>query len=155
MVSHSRPVQTVLQMQLVAVGIALAPITYLVVLVLLRVTGTLPTTGFVQLPEATQTILKVALGAMALLTAIATLRIRKRLEAAFLAKANTIASRTRIVIITMAICDAAAVLGLVIGLLTGDLIIAAVVMAVAMAGSIFHFPTRAWIEQAEDVATGQ
>ena len=151
---YSRPVKTVLQLQLVAFALTVSPAIHLGVLILLRSTGALPTDGFLPMKDAMGTFFLVVLGVGALYSAWYTLRLRKGLEIVFLAKSNTFTNRMRVIIITLVACEMPSITGLLIGLLSGDLIIASVAIAVSVAACIYHFPTRAWIEQAEDMAPG-
>jgi len=146
MVQQARPVTSPVQVQLIAVAVCFSNVIYAVVLVLLRLSS-MPEGGFLG-EDAPPTLLlgPVLLIAGVTLVAVSFL-VRRAITPAVFRGGADLAAKTRLILISMAIADAAGVLGLVMGLVTGDLAWALTLCAVGLAGAILHFPTRVWLEE--------
>lgn len=138
--------QTPATVQIIAAAIMASNVIYMLVLGLLRVTGSMPANGFVGIEGQDAVNLTTALGIAAFAVVAGSIPMRKRLEQIVLDRADTRQSKTRIIIVTMAVCDVAGIMGLWCGLLTGKLLWAGLLAGIGLIGCAHHFPTRAWLE---------
>lgn len=137
---------TPLQVQIIAGAVAASTVIYMIVVMLMRVTGSMPEQGFGGVEPALATITGVAFLTAGVLGVCAAFLIRKICMAQLSSGKDTLAVRFRIVLVTMAICESAAILGLVHVLLCGNLTFAWILWGIALGGSILLFPTRVWLE---------
>jgi hypothetical protein len=95
-------------------------------------------------PDALRTgkTIQVALTLTGVAFALASFPLRRGLDGQAPPKAAGSAQRVRNMIIAMALCENAGVLGFIAAVVTGSLTYALALWVLAIAGCILHFPTR-------------
>ena len=139
----------VVRIQMVAVGVLAAPVIWLgvgVCMARLRPGGL---DGPAGTPDDVERIVGPILLALGIVSAAASLPLRKVLESRLL-QDDSVQNRLRVVLIAMALAESAAIMGLVHALMTGQLGVLLVLCGCSLAIGILHFPTRPWIERPFD-----
>jgi len=78
--------------------------------------------------------------------AAASFLVRRVIAPVILAQDQSIISRFRVTIISMAVAESAGVIGLVYAILSQKLDVPFILWGISLAASIGHFPTRTWLE---------
>jgi len=91
-------------------------------------------------------ILLLACGAVA---AGGSVLLRRVLERRPAQGGRTLQKRLTIVILGLAVAEVPATLGLVLALITGGLAVPGVLWGLSLGVTLFHFPSRAWLESPE------
>ena len=133
--------------QLVCAAVAVAPLIYMVVLTVLKFSGTLPDGGMGDISSEAATPLSLALlfgGFVASSSSLVLKKIILRGQGT-----DSPEGRFKAVLVSMAIAESGAVMGLVLTLLTGDLLYGGLLCGLSFAVTCFHFPSRYWLEQGD------
>ncbi|MCP4644100.1 MAG: hypothetical protein GY851_26895 [bacterium] len=138
------------RMRLIGASTASSCAIWAFVLYLMLATGAMSDTGFGEepvFPIGVAGPLAAGLGAVIVAASFA---FRRVLESSMLGRDNTLMTRARVMIVIMVWCESAGLIGLMLGFMTGDLLWPFTCMGVGFAGAILHFPTTAWMSQADD-----
>lgn len=133
--------------QLACGVITAMPLIYMVLALALKKVGIIPEGGIGNLdPEAVPTV-SLALVIGGTVTSITSMTVKKFLLQSMNAQGQDAAARFKVALISMAISESGAVMGLALMLLTGDLLYGALLCGLSFAITCFHFPSRYWLEQ--------
>lgn len=128
------------------------PLFYMVLAAVFKSTGVLPANGFGGLEPGAATTISMAMLAAGVTSCMASIAVKK-----FLAQGRPGASqdeqavRFKGTLAAIAVSESGAVLGLVIMLLTGNLVYGGLLCGLSIAVSLFHFPSRYWLEHGDKV----
>ena len=137
--------------QLACGVIMIMPLFYMVLAATLKSAGVIPEVGIGDIaPEAVPTV-SLALLIGGTVSSTASLGIKKVLLRASDVLDRDAAARFKVALISMAISESGAVMGLVLILLTGDLLYGGLLCGLSFAITCFHFPSRHWLEQGSSV----
>jgi len=134
-----------LQAQLVAAGVALTTVIYMIVVMLLRATDALPDGGYVGLEPEVANAMGIILLVLGTAGVAASLPVRRFLVRRLTPESDNINARMRILLITMAICESSAIYGLVLALMGGLNTTVWILWGLSVAGHILLFPSRSWL----------
>lgn len=130
--------------QLIAFAIAAAPPVYMLVIIVMKLSGALPENGLGGLSPDVAPLISLALlgiGVVAPLTSF----FLKPVLVAQQQQASTPSSRFHVVLVSMALSESGAVLGLVLMLMTGNLLYGSLLCGLSFAITCFHIPGRHWL----------
>lgn len=145
-----QPLESPVQVQIVAGAIMASVIVHAVVGVWLTRGGVLPEGGLMNADENTLGLIGLVLVAAGAGAATLSFLVRRLLVQRLQNEGATLQSILQAVIVSLAMAEAPGVMGLVLALLTGGLLLPAVLWGISFGVSLFHFPTRAWIENLLD-----
>jgi ABC-type sulfate transport system permease subunit len=137
--------------QLVCGVIMMTPILYVVLATVLRSAGVIPDTGIADSDPEAVPVVSLALLMGGTVSSITSLGIKTLLLRASDAHRQGPGARFKVALISMAISESGAVMGLVLILLTGDLLFGGLLCGLSFAVTCFHFPSRHWLEQGSAV----
>ena len=137
--------------QLACGVITAMPLFYMVLAVLLKQVGVIPENGIGDIDPAAPPVLSLALLACGTLSSTASIMIKKLLLKAPFSQVSDAGGRFKIALISMAISESGAVMGLGLMLLTGDLLYGGLLCGLSFAITCFHFPSRYWLAQGNAV----
>jgi len=141
---NERPI-TVIQVQLIAIALALTPLIYLLLCFIIQKFVMEKSGSFGNLPSSLHMILFVV-GLSIGTTSIFGGHFLRGLMLSQ-AQAKNLKLKMRIVIVTLTFGETSAIFGLVFFLITGKLIEASILIALGFASAITLFPTRRWLEK--------
>lgn len=130
--------------QLIAFAIAAAPPVYMLVTLVMKLSGALPENGFVEFPADIAPLISLALlgaGVVAPLTSF----FLKPVLMAQQRQTSTPPGRFHVALVSMALSESGAVLGLVLMLMTGNLLYGGLLCGLSFAVTCFHIPGRHWL----------
>lgn len=133
--------------QLVCAAIAVAPLAYMAAITALQFSGGLPENGFGDLPEETAFMLSLALLGGGILSSLSSIALKKTILAS--QENDSPEGRFKGVLVSMAVSESGAVMGLVLMLLTGNLLYGSLLCGLSFAVTCFHFPSRYWLEHGD------
>ena len=146
MTPSNSPEPTPLVVQIVVAAVAASNVVYLVLGVLLKLYVFEEGQGFTEMPEGALSILGPVLLVVGAASSFGSIPFCRLLEPRFLAAGDGIQARLRLLLVSMAVAESGAIMGLVYVMLSGRLNIPLVLWGCALAASIHHFPSRAWLE---------
>ena len=135
------------QYQIICGAVAVAPLVYMGVVAALKFGGTLPEEGLAGMPPESAMPLTIALLATGTLSSLASIVLKKILVKS--QPDDAPASRFKGVLVSMAVSESGAVMGLVLMLLTGNLLFGSLLCGLSFAVTCFHFPSRFWLEHGD------
>lgn len=142
--STNKPEFGVLQVQIAAGAVVAAPAIYAIVLILLHACADL---SEAQLEEGFVRVLNWVFMPLAAIEGAASYVMRGPLLRTPARTGNPLEVKLRATLVCMALAEAPAVMGLVLGLLSPRLNVALPLIGAGLAAALFHFPTRAWLEE--------
>jgi hypothetical protein len=130
--------------QVICGAVAAAPLVYMGVAAGLKFGGVMPEEGLAALPPESAMIIPLVLLAAGTLSSVFSIVVRKLLMKS--QPTGQPAERFRIVLVSMAVSESGAVMGLVLMLLTGNLLYGGLLCGLSFAVTCFHFPSRHWLD---------
>ncbi|MBI2422158.1 MAG: hypothetical protein HYV27_04950 [Candidatus Hydrogenedentes bacterium] len=144
-----RPIENPMQIQIVAGAIMASVIVHAVVGVYLTRGEIIEPGGLLQADES----MRDAIGGVLVLTGLGAAALsfvlRRFMARRFAAEGATLQTIAQAVIVSLAFAEAPGIMGLLLALLTGELALPGLLWGTSFAVSLFHFPTRAWIENCQ------
>ena len=113
----------------------------------LKLGGSLPEGGLAALPAETATPLSLALLAAGIGSSLLSIVLKKALLKS--QQDDSPGGRFKGVLVSMAVSESGAVMGLVLMLLTGNLLYGSLLCGLSFAVTCFHFPSRYWLEHGD------
>ncbi len=131
-----------------ACGVILAmPLLYMVLVSVLKRGGVLPQGGIGDIDPTSLPSISLVLVIAGTLSSTASMAVKKILLKALAPQGRDVAARFKVALISMAISESGAAIGLGLMVLTGDLLYGGLLCGLSYAITCFHFPSRAWLEQ--------
>ena len=130
--------------QIIAFAIAAAPPVYMLVMVVMKLSGALPENGFGGIPADVAPVASLALLGIGIVAPLTSFFLKPVLIAQQ-RQASSPPSRFHVVLVSMALSEYGAVLGLVLMLLTGNLLYGGLLCGLSFAITCFHLPGRYWL----------
>ena len=133
--------------RLICGAITAMPLIYMVLAVAIKRAGVIPETGVGNFDPAATMPISLALVAAGTVASVASIAIKKLVLRTVDVQAQDAAARFKATLVSMAISESGAVIGLTLMLLTGDLLYGGLLCGLSFAVTCFHFPSRYWLEQ--------
>ena len=133
-----------IHIQLIAAALVLSTLFYAIVGAVLRFTGEAPP---IIAADANADLFNYLFLFLGVTTAIVSFPLRNIMRRKLTPGAATPQQVLTLVIIPMAVAEAAGVFGLVLLLLTGQMLYACLLWGLALGAAILHFPSSGWINE--------
>lgn len=133
--------------QLACGVITVMPLIYMVLAAALKNVGIIPEGGIGDIDPEAVPIVSLALVIGGTVSSTASITVKKILLKSLDGGGQDAGARFKVALISMAISESGAVMGLALMLLTGDLLYGGLLCALSFAITCFHFPSRYWLEQ--------
>jgi hypothetical protein len=127
------------------------PVLYMAVAVVLKQTEVLTATGMGNLDPVSGLPITLAVVVLGTLSSTASILIKVLLLRSFPVQDRTPDVRFKATLITMAVSESGAVMGLTLILITGSLLYGGLLCGLSFAVTCFHFPSRYWLESGDSV----
>lgn len=127
------------------------PLIYMILAAALKNAGILPPGGIGDIGAETVPVISLALLVGGTVSSTASIAVKKILLKSFGERGQDAGARFKIALISMALSESGAVIGLALMLLTGDLLYGGLLCGLSFAITCFHFPSRHWLEQGNPV----
>jgi hypothetical protein len=137
--------------QLACGTITAMPLIYMVLATALKNAGIIPPGGLGDFDPEAVPIISMALLVGGTVSSTASIAVKKILLKTLEARGQDAGARFKIALISIALSESGAVMGLALMLLTGDLRYGGLLCGLSFAITCFHFPSRYWLEQGNPV----
>jgi hypothetical protein len=127
------------------------PVLYMAVAVVLKQTEVLTATGMGNLDPVSGLPITLAVVVLGTLSSTASILVKVLLLRSFPVQDRTPDVRFKATLITMAVSESGAVMGLTLILITGSLLYGGLLCGLSFAVTCFHFPSRYWLESGDSV----
>jgi hypothetical protein len=132
-------------------AITAMPVLYMAVAVVLKQTEVLTATGMGNLDPVSGLPITLAVVVLGTLSSTASILVKVLLLRSFPVQDRTPDVRFKATLITMAVSESGAVMGLTLILITGSLLYGGLLCGLSFAVTCFHFPSRYWLESGDSV----
>lgn len=129
--------------------VATMPLIYMLAALALRQFAVIPESGIGGFESQMVMPLSLTLTFAGISVSITSIFAKKALLRTLVSGPQDAGMRFKAALISMAISESGAVIGLVLILLTGDLLFGGLLCGLSFAVTCFHFPSRYWLEQGE------
>lgn len=127
------------------------PVLYMALAVVLKQTEVLTDAGMGNLDPVSGLPITLAVIVLGTLSSTASILVKVLLLRSFPAQDRTPDVRFKATLITMAVSESGAVMGLTLILITGSLLYGGLLCGLSFAVTCFHFPSRYWLESGDSV----
>jgi len=137
--------------RLICGAITAMPVLYMAVAVVLKHTEVVTATGMGNLDPVSGLPITLAVIVLGTLSSTASILVKVLLLRSFPVQDRTPEVRFKATLITMAVSESGAVMGLTLILITGSLLYGGLLCGLSFAVTCFHFPSRYWLESGDSV----